>query len=166
MKYFVLIFFLVLTAGIVQVFGSSQAYFSPGDNVRKRLTDRIDSSFESIDIMCYSFTSRSLAKSLLRAHGRRVAVRILLDASQTKEKYSLYSFFKKNGMNVKRVSGLGKGIMHNKVAIFDTKSIVTGSYNWTGSAELLNYENIVFSDDDQLIFEFSQQFNKLWNKGE
>jgi phosphatidylserine/phosphatidylglycerophosphate/cardiolipin synthase-like enzyme len=91
-------------------------------------------------------------------------VRVLLDASQTEDVKTMYGFFKKNQIEVKRISAPKNGIMHNKVAVFDTKTALTGSYNWTGSAERYNYENAVILDDQQAVFDYKQEFENLWGK--
>lgn len=51
-------------------------------------------------------------------------------------------------------------IEHNKFAVFDNKSVVTGSYNWTNPASKSNSENCVFFDQPHK--EFSNRFAYLW----
>jgi cellulose synthase/poly-beta-1,6-N-acetylglucosamine synthase-like glycosyltransferase len=54
--------------------------------------------------------------------------------------------------------------MHNKYAILDNKTIITGSYNFTFGAEFLNYENlIVINDNSQLVSSYNENFNFLVN---
>jgi phosphatidylserine/phosphatidylglycerophosphate/cardiolipin synthase-like enzyme len=55
--------------------------------------------------------------------------------------------------------------MHNKFAIFDGKLMVTGSYNWTASAEKYNYENAVFITDPTAIDQYQKEFNEIWSLG-
>jgi hypothetical protein len=52
--------------------------------------------------------------------------------------------------------------MHNKFCIFDKEALITGSYNWTYSAELRNAENIIFTSEKKVCQGFQQQFEKLW----
>ena len=40
--------------------------------------------------------------------------------------------------------------MHNKVGIFDAKTICTGSFNWTRAAEKRNDENLLIVDGTQV----------------
>ena len=54
--------------------------------------------------------------------------------------------------------------MHHKFAIFDRTTLVTGSYNWTRSAATQNEENIVVTDDSNLVKAFLQEFEGLWLK--
>lgn len=50
--------------------------------------------------------------------------------------------------------------MHHKFAIVDNKRILSGSYNWSMSAEN-NWENIVEMENTTLILQFSILYNKL-----
>ena len=50
---------------------------------------------------------------------------------------------------------------HDKFAIFDGRLLVTGSYNWTSSAEAWNYENALFLDDPALITRYAVRFERL-----
>jgi len=151
----------VFTATLI---AAPQVYFSPNGGVKDRIAERIEACVDSIDVMCFEFTSRPLAKSLADARERGVRVRVILDASKTEEKQSMFRFLRSKQIDVKKLSGLKQGIMHNKVAIFDSKIAFTGSYNWTTGAEHYNYENAVFLDDEQLIFEYQKEFNNLWEK--
>ena len=52
--------------------------------------------------------------------------------------------------------------MHHKFAVFDRRVLLTGSYNWTRSADRDNRENFVVSDDPVLLRRFRAQFEQLW----
>ena len=52
--------------------------------------------------------------------------------------------------------------LHNKVAVFDDKIMVTGSFNWTWSANNVNHENAIFIDDPRVIKRYTDEFNSLW----
>jgi phosphatidylserine/phosphatidylglycerophosphate/cardiolipin synthase-like enzyme len=53
--------------------------------------------------------------------------------------------------------------MHNKYAIYDGKVLSTGSFNWTGSAERRNDENLVVIRNDRRLIElYRKNFEKLW----
>jgi phosphatidylserine/phosphatidylglycerophosphate/cardiolipin synthase-like enzyme len=53
--------------------------------------------------------------------------------------------------------------MHYKFAIFDGKLLVTGSYNWTASAERFNQENALFLDEPDIIRRYQARFDQLFN---
>ena len=163
MKKIITAIFMVFFLNVAVLHAGSQVYFSPEGGIQKRLIERIEASFESIDIMCYDFTAKQLARSILKARDRGVLVRVLLDSSKIDDRASVFAFLKENGVSIKAISGINNGIMHNKVAIFDKSTVFTGSYNWTNSAEHSNYENGVFSDNESFIEGYSKEFNRLWN---
>jgi hypothetical protein len=52
--------------------------------------------------------------------------------------------------------------MHHKFAIIDNRLLLTGSYNWTFSANNRNDENLMVIDDPEIIEIFQNQFINLW----
>jgi phosphatidylserine/phosphatidylglycerophosphate/cardiolipin synthase-like enzyme len=46
--------------------------------------------------------------------------------------------------------------------IVDEIRVLTGSYNWTKSAALYNQENIVITDNDDIVTCFIDNFSQLW----
>ena len=58
--------------------------------------------------------------------------------------------------------------LHHKNVSINNKEIVVGSYNWSGSAENMNFENImIFNGDNQhhqkIVDSFKAEFDVLWN---
>jgi phosphatidylserine/phosphatidylglycerophosphate/cardiolipin synthase-like enzyme len=53
--------------------------------------------------------------------------------------------------------------MHHKYAVFDQKTTLTGSYNWTRSADKHNDENFVITSDPTINRAYSGHFDRLWN---
>lgn len=55
--------------------------------------------------------------------------------------------------------------MHQKFAVIDRKVVLTGSYNWTVSADNYNSENLLlFRDAGPLAEEYRKEFFRLWEK--
>ena len=139
-----------------------KACFSPAGGISKKIINEIEKAEKSIDVAMYSFTKRDLAWALVKAKERGVEVRIILDGDRVTNKYSKYRFFKNKNILPKLI----QQTMHNKFAIIDEKLLITGSYNWTASAEKRNFENILFiRNSPRLIKEYSKEFNGLWRIG-
>jgi phosphatidylserine/phosphatidylglycerophosphate/cardiolipin synthase-like enzyme len=51
--------------------------------------------------------------------------------------------------------------MHHKFALFDNETLLNGSFNWTRSASDVNQENILITQDAELVEKFSRQFDYL-----
>ena len=110
--------------------------------------------------MAYSFTSMEIAKALLDAHKRGVNVQVILDRSQRTEKYSSATFLSNQGIPV-RIDAK-HAIAHNKIIIIDAETTVTGSFNFTSSAEQKNAENLLVIRDRRL----AEFYTKNWHEHE
>ena len=139
-----------------------EAYFSPDGGVARRIIKAIDISTSSIDLAIFDLTSRDIKLALERAKQRGVKIRIAADSRQAKGAHSVIQTLISEGFNVRIVHGIGRGIMHNKFAVFDSKLLVTGSYNWTNNAEHYNYENAVFISDPVTIKQYQGDFDKIY----
>ena len=55
--------------------------------------------------------------------------------------------------------------MHQKFAVIDRRIVLTGSYNWTHSADNRNDENLLmFRDAGPLAEEYRKTFLQLWER--
>jgi len=147
-----------------------EVYFSPNGGAEKALVQAIDQAQHRIQAAVYFFTSRTVAKALLQAGKRGVKVSMILDGNDESE-YSKGFYVAKRGIAVRYSRGLrrqGKkisyGLMHDKFAVIDGHLVVTGSYNWTVSAERWNYENLLLIDSASLASRYEQEFNKIWSR--
>jgi len=143
---------------------SVSTYFSPNGCIRDKIIARINLTKTSIKLAIYSFTSGDIASALEQAKRRGVNISIVADKSQSTGKNSEISYLIDKGIPVKILKGKGRGIMHNKFAIFDDKDVVTGSYNWTDNAEKNNYENAIFISNPNVAQTYTAEFNKLLEK--
>ena len=53
-------------------------------------------------------------------------------------------------------------ILHHKVIVIDERPVLTGSYNFTGSAEKDNDENLVIVDDPNLARIYLEKFERVY----
>jgi phosphatidylserine/phosphatidylglycerophosphate/cardiolipin synthase-like enzyme len=151
---------------------SVQVFFSPNGGARDAIIKELAGAKNEIDIAMYILTDRELSNAITSAKDRGVKVRILLDAKSAEEiEYSKHHFLSERKIDVRldnthRTYGdKYEGIMHNKFAIIDNKILITGSYNWTHSAEELNNENLlIIKDAEELLNEFEEEFLKLWER--
>ncbi len=146
-----------------------EVYFTPSYKTLDRIVDLINMSTKNIDIAMYTFTSRPLAHALIIAQKRGVKIRVVLDRSSNNpqdNQYTKYTYLKNNGIDVKFAKAHThwdrKGIMHNKFAVIDSKTVVTGSANWTASAFVINDENIIIVNREDIANVYEKEFNILW----
>jgi phospholipase D len=130
--------------------------FSPEGQCTNGIVSAIEDAKTSIFVMAYSFSSLQIAQALVDAYERGVDVKILIDKSQIRNKYSHLQFFSKKGIPV--FIDRAVGIAHNKTMILDDRFVLTGSFNWSKAANSKNAENILLIDDPSL----AQIYKENW----
>jgi len=126
--------------------GTVEVYFTPWDDAEGALLRTIQQAKRSIHVQAYAFSSRNIAWALGEAKKRGVAVELLADREQTaKNQHSLVNTLHDSGIPV--WFEVRYNAAHNKVMIIDAEApdaaVVTGSYNFTFSAQARNAENLV-----------------------
>lgn len=135
--------------------------FTPGQDCEGLIVKEIKHAQKSILLQAYSFTSAPIAKALTEAKQRGVDVRAILDKSQRTEKYTGATFLKHAGIPV--VIDEQPAIAHSKIFVFDQQSVLTGSFNFTKSAQERNAENlIVIKGDQNLVRAYTENWNTRW----
>lgn len=138
-----------------------ETYFAPEDGVLRRLVSLVNAAEESIYFMAFSFTSDDLAAAVHAAAQRGVQVYGLMDEEQgLSNTGGEYVGFVEAGLDV-RLDG-ERGAMHHKVLIIDGAIVVTGSYNFSNSAERRNDENVLVIDSAALASEYLDEFERIW----
>jgi len=125
-----------------------QVYFSPHGGCTEAIIKQIDNAKSEILVQAYSFTSTAIAKSLLDAHTRNVRVEVILDKSQKTQNYSSATFLANS--RIPTFIDSNHAIAHNKVMIIDNNIVITGSFNFTKSAECKNAENLLIIKSDEI----------------
>jgi phosphatidylserine/phosphatidylglycerophosphate/cardiolipin synthase-like enzyme len=137
-------------------------FFSPGDECVRALIRVIDAARTSIDVCVFTITDDRLAAALAAAHERGVAIRIMTDDDKSLDR----------GSDVERLAELGVKVvmddsehhMHHKFAVFDRLVVATGSYNWTRSAAAHNRENLVVTNEANMVALYARGFDRLWDE--
>lgn len=141
-----------------------QVYFSPNGGCTAAVVKALDQAKQSVYVQAYSFTSAPIAKALVDAHKRGVAIQVILDKSQRTEKYSSADFVAHAGIPV-RIDAAHK-IAHNKVMVIDEQTVITGSFNFTKTAETGNAENLLVIPSKELAGKYLENWRKHWEHSE
>jgi phosphatidylserine/phosphatidylglycerophosphate/cardiolipin synthase-like enzyme len=143
-------------------------WFSPDDGVEARLVALIEGAGQSVELLAYSFTLDSLAEALLAQAENGLAVRAVLDAGQARSNQGgEYERLLEAGLDV-WLDG-NPDSMHHKVLIIDRRLVVTGSYNFSASAEGRNDENVLIVEDPQVAALYLAEFERIYqlaNRGQ
>lgn len=52
--------------------------------------------------------------------------------------------------------------MHHKFVIIDKETVMNGSFNWTRSAITANNENVLITNNPEVVKPYMEEFEKLW----
>lgn len=125
----------------------------------------MDASVSSVDVSIFSITIPDNPDALLRAAGRGVKVRVIVDEghvypSVTEEMASLMNA---PGIAFRTLRGTNSiGVNHNKIVIGDREIVAAGSYNWTYSSTHFNFENTLVIRDKHCVSGYVSYFDWMW----
>jgi len=141
-----------------------ECYFSPSDETNQMLIDAISTSDNDLNVETMLITRSDLANAIAEAYQRGVDVNVITDKedSNTETVNGILSSELPAGKYV--FDDTGRGTLHHKVAIIDagdTESdpqVITGSHNWSNSANTVNDENTLIIHDADIANQYYQQF--------
>lgn len=138
------------------------AYF---DNIKSVIIDEISQAKEKIYVAVAWFTDADLLKALVERTENGVHVKLLLLDDEINAGRGVDVTLLEKNRDVYLIPSVsGESIMHNKFCIIDSRTAISGSYNWTRRAQH-NDENItVIKGDYETCFQFISQFNRLVEK--
>ncbi len=134
------------------------AYFSPSPEPEKAIIQALQSAQQSVHAALYQLTDPEIADAITALSRRGIDLKILLDDEPGKG--SKGCLLLSAGIPVKQYSDTG--IMHHKFAVVDGTLVITGSYNWTTSAQTRNEENLLVIESPELAQAFESEFQRLW----
>ncbi|WP_186453903.1 phospholipase D-like domain-containing protein [Denitratisoma sp. DHT3] len=105
---------------------------------------------QAVHVQAYLLTSRTLARALVEAHQRGVRVEVLADAAMAeKGGNSQLPLLAAAGIPLRLERRYSAA--HNKILLIDPEGehpvVITGSYNYTWSAQARNAENLLLLRD-------------------
>jgi phosphatidylserine/phosphatidylglycerophosphate/cardiolipin synthase-like enzyme len=142
-----------------------ETYFSPENAAADRIVDLLRGARESIRFLAYSFTSDDIGAMVIERAQAGISVAGVMDSSQILSNSGTeYDKFIRAGLAVRRDGN--EGLMHHKVIIIDKQIVITGSYNFSRSAEVTNDENVVIVFDRDLASLYLQEFQKIYDQAQ
>ena len=130
--------------------------FTPGQDCASVVAHEIDGATSTVLVQAYGFTSRPIEQALIAAHKRGVDVQIILDRSNRAQKWSGLRLVE--AAEIPTAIDAAHAIAHNKVMVIDNTVTMTGSFNFTTSAQAKNAENLLIIRDAELAQKYTQNF--------
>ena len=138
-----------------------ESFFSPSDGTTHAIREHLDAAQASIELALFILTENTLRDALLEAHADGVWVRGVVDDANApgSDFFTLTSA----GIDLYDHSAFPE-LLHHKYAILDHSDpggdplVITGSHNWTFSANTVNDENTLIIHDPAVADQFFQEW--------
>jgi phosphatidylserine/phosphatidylglycerophosphate/cardiolipin synthase-like enzyme len=137
-----------------------EVYFSPQDGVAKHVLQRLAAAKKSIHFMTFSYTADSTAEAMIAQSQAGLPVHGVFESQKAGGTGSAFSRLRQGGVDVLEDGNCY--ILHYKVIVVDERTVITGSYNFTNSAEKDNDENLVIVDDPNLARAYIEEFGLVY----
>ncbi|MFL9926180.1 phospholipase D family protein [Herbaspirillum lusitanum] len=139
---------------IMSAQGTQQAAFAPWDDIEGLIVENLNAARKQVLVQAYLLTNQKITDALIAAHKRDVDVRVLMDGGQLDKNST-------KRVIAMREAGIGIWLetlyrsAHNKVIVIDPAlpraTVITGSFNFTWSAQHKNAENILVLRDNPAL---------------
>lgn len=123
---------------------------------------------KELKIAVAHYNTDRLAKEAIKAKERGVKVRVLVDLGEYRNRVSQTGALEKAKVEVRYHAYSVKmyfpyaQLMHHKFMIVDGKTLISGSYNWSRTAEHGNHENVQILEQPAVVKGFGAEFENLW----
>lgn len=136
-------------------------YFTPPADVAAAVIEVIDQSKSEVLVQAYGFTHNGIAQALVRSHARGVMVKVLLDAKTDSTNRFVTDLLQSQQIPLRLDAS--HAIAHNKVIVVDGEMVITGSFNFTNSAQTRNAENLLVLRSKGLADSYKSNWQVHWN---
>ena len=144
-----------------------ESYFSPSDGTTSKIISSINSANSDIEIAVMNFTRTDISSAIFNKYAAGVTnINVLVDSSNPTS--NQISNLQAGLLPNHAVVDAATGIMHHKFMVvdnFDNNSdpqVLTGSHNWSTSAETKNDENTLIVHDANIANQYYQAFANVY----
>lgn len=140
-----------------------ESYFSPTDGTAAKIVNAINSANYSLDVAMFTFTDNDLGDAVVAAKNRGVNVRCIIE--NVSYFGSEYTKLINAGIPVISHANITNDF-HHKYCIIDAVNtssdpiVVTGSHNWSNSANDEYDENTLIIHDAVIANQYLEEFSK------
>lgn len=136
-------------------------YFSPVDNVMDKLVTYVQGAQKSVRFMIFTYTDTNLANAMIARYQAGVDTEGVIEDRGASQGAMVPLFCAKVPV---KVDG-NKYTMHHKVIVIDENTVITGSFNFTISADRENDDNLLVIHNPDLAKLYLQEFERVWGQG-
>ncbi len=133
--------------------------FAHFQNIQHFLLQELQTAQNHIHVAVAWFTDKDLYRILLQKANNGVEIIVFLTDDHINTSLD-FGALVKAGAKVYFTDE--NKLMHHKFCIIDDKILCFGSYNWTFKANHYNTENLVITQEEELLVSFKQEFKRLY----
>ncbi len=136
-----------------------QPFFSPKGGGKAAVVAELAEARKSIYFMTFSLTDTEVGNMLGRKVRDGLDVQGVMDRWLAAGEYSLFESLKRRGIKVLRDGN--QALMHHKVILIDSDTVITGSFNYSANAEQANNENFLIIRSPQIARAYMSEWKRV-----
>jgi phosphatidylserine/phosphatidylglycerophosphate/cardiolipin synthase-like enzyme len=136
-------------------------YFSPVDKVMKKLVAEIKNAKKSIKFMAFTYTHADLSAAMIERAKAGVKVSGVIENRGASNGALVPLFCAKLPVETDG----NPQTMHHKVIIIDDQTVITGSFNFTQTADNANDDNVLIIRSPIIAAMYNAEFTKVYGQG-
>jgi len=134
--------------------------FAPEDGCAAQLIQLLNRAQQSIRFMAFSFTHDEIGRAVIERARAGVKVQGVFETRGSDTEYSQLGPMKKQKLDVWQDGN--PYTLHHKVFIVDEGVVMLGSFNFTGSANEANDENMLVIHNADIARQFLAEFDRVY----
>ena len=138
-----------------------QVIFSPEDGAVSYLVAMLNDAQVSIRFLAFSFTDYPMAQAMVTRAQNGVDVQGVFETFGSNSPRSELKTLWCAGLPVRQDGN--DSFLHDKVIIIDNSIVVTGSLNFSSSADEDNEENVIIIDNPGIAALYLEEYQKNWD---
>lgn len=142
---------------------SIENYFASEFSVAPAIARVVARADEEVLFMAFSFTNEDIGEAVIERAEAGLPVRGVIETLGSNAAGSYLNDFRRARLdNLQVLRDGNSSLLHHKVFIIDRRVTVLGSFNFSGSANDSNDENVVIVYDPIFASFFIEEFERVW----
>ena len=139
-------------------------YFAPRDRVMDKAVQEANKARHSIKFMIFTYTDDDLAKQMISQAKLGVDIQGVIEARGASQGALPTLFCAKQSRIQVKTDG-NPATMHHKVIIIDDETVITGSFNFTRTADTANDDSLIIIRNPNVAALYLAEFAKVFAAG-
>ena len=137
--------------------------FASEDGVIGRIIPYVENARSNVRFMAFSFTDYPLAKAMIDRAAAGVNVAGVFEKVGSETEFAELRTLHCAGVPVRQDGN--PSFLHHKLIVVDEHIVITGSLNYSTSAEESNDENVIIIDNPEIAALYIREFERVWAQG-